>query len=170
MGAVAVSERIHDTIMGAAAEGTIGSSTATYSGHFASCAAGTATLDIYKNEDLFERGRQLSPYFRRDSRCATFRRRGHSRLRNVRDHRRTLTAGRGSAGRLSRRNCSRMDQPQDHRRLGDRRAAAHREKHVDEIADILRRTLKRFDAGGFGARRWRPDPDVAICFTQQGFP
>jgi len=26
-------------------------------------AAGIATLDIYKNEGLFERGRELSPYF-----------------------------------------------------------------------------------------------------------
>jgi beta-alanine--pyruvate transaminase len=64
MGAVAVSERIHDTIMGAAPEGTIELFHGyTYSGHPASCAAGLATLDIYKNEGLFERGRELSPYF-----------------------------------------------------------------------------------------------------------
>ena len=29
----------------------------------AACAAGLATLDIYRNEGLFERGRELSPYF-----------------------------------------------------------------------------------------------------------
>ena len=64
MGAVAISERIHDTIMGAAADGAIEFFHGyTYSGHPASCAAGIATLDIYKNEDLFARGRALSPYF-----------------------------------------------------------------------------------------------------------
>ncbi len=63
MGAVAVSERIHDTIMGAAPEGSIEFFHGyTYSGHPAACAAGLATLDIYKNDGLFERGRELSPY------------------------------------------------------------------------------------------------------------
>jgi beta-alanine--pyruvate transaminase len=64
MGAVAVSERIHDTIMGAAPDGAIEFFHGyTYSGHPAACAAGIATLDIYRNEGLFERGRELSPYF-----------------------------------------------------------------------------------------------------------
>jgi beta-alanine--pyruvate transaminase len=64
MGAVAISERIHDTIMGAAAEGAVEFFHGyTYSGHPAPCAAGIATLDIYKNEGLFERGAALSPYF-----------------------------------------------------------------------------------------------------------
>ncbi len=64
MGAVAISERIHDTIMGAAADGAIEFFHGyTYSGHPAPCAAGLATLDIYKNEGLFERGAALSPYF-----------------------------------------------------------------------------------------------------------
>jgi beta-alanine--pyruvate transaminase len=64
MGAVAISERIHDTIMGAAPEGAIEFFHGyTYSGHPAACAAGLATLDIYKNDGLFERGRELSPYF-----------------------------------------------------------------------------------------------------------
>ena len=64
MGALAVSERIHDTIMAAAPEGAIEFFHGyTYSGHPASCAAALATLDIYKNEGLFERGRELSPYF-----------------------------------------------------------------------------------------------------------
>ncbi|MEO7156325.1 MAG: aspartate aminotransferase family protein [Vicinamibacterales bacterium] len=64
MGAVAASERIHDTIMGAAAEGAIELLHGyTYSGHPGPCAAALATLDIYKNEGLFERGRALSPYF-----------------------------------------------------------------------------------------------------------
>jgi beta-alanine--pyruvate transaminase len=64
MGAVAVSERIHDTIMGASPDGAIEFFHGyTYSGHPAACAAGLATLDIYKNDGLFERGRELSPYF-----------------------------------------------------------------------------------------------------------
>ncbi len=64
MGAVAVSERIHDTIMAASPEGAIEFFHGyTYSGHPAACAAGLATLDIYRNDGLFERGRELSPYF-----------------------------------------------------------------------------------------------------------
>ena len=64
MGAVAISERIHDTIMTAAPEGAIEFFHGyTYSGHPGPCAAGLAVLDIYKKEDLFARGRALSPYF-----------------------------------------------------------------------------------------------------------
>ena len=64
MGAVAISERIHDTIMAAAPEGAIEFFHGyTYSGHPAACAAGIATLDIYQRDGLFERGRELSPYF-----------------------------------------------------------------------------------------------------------
>jgi beta-alanine--pyruvate transaminase len=64
MGAVAVSERIHDTIMHAAPEGAIEFFHGyTYSGHPAACAAGLATLDIYRREGLFDRARELSPHF-----------------------------------------------------------------------------------------------------------
>jgi len=64
MGAVAISERIHDTIFGAAAEGAIEFFHGyTYSGHPAACAAGLATLDIYRDEGLFERAAALSAYF-----------------------------------------------------------------------------------------------------------
>src|SRR5690242_21839492 len=64
MGAVAVSERIHDTIVAAAQDGAIEFFHGyTYSGHPAACAAGLATLDIYRKEGLFERGAALSPYF-----------------------------------------------------------------------------------------------------------
>jgi beta-alanine--pyruvate transaminase len=64
MGAVAISERIHDTIIGAAAEGSIEFFHGyTYSGHPGPCAAGLATLDIYRKEGLFERGAAMSPYF-----------------------------------------------------------------------------------------------------------
>ena len=64
MGAVAVSERVHDAIFAAAPEDAIEFFHGyTYSGHPAACAAGLATLDIYRDEALFERGRALSPYF-----------------------------------------------------------------------------------------------------------
>ncbi|MBS0319895.1 MAG: aminotransferase class III-fold pyridoxal phosphate-dependent enzyme [Proteobacteria bacterium] len=64
MGAVAVSTRVHDAIMDAAQDGAIELFHGyTYSGHPAACAAGLATLDIYAREDLFARGRALSPYF-----------------------------------------------------------------------------------------------------------
>ena len=64
MGAVAVSERVHDTVMAAAQEGAIEFFHGyTYSGHPAACAAGLATLDIYRDEGLFERARALAPYF-----------------------------------------------------------------------------------------------------------
>jgi len=64
MGAVAASERIHDTIMAAAPEGAIEFFHGyTYSGHPAACAAGLATLDIYRRDALFERARALAPYF-----------------------------------------------------------------------------------------------------------
>ena len=64
MGAVAISERIHDTVMAAAPEGAIEFFHGyTYSGHPAACAAGLATLDIYKRDGLFERAKALSPYF-----------------------------------------------------------------------------------------------------------
>jgi beta-alanine--pyruvate transaminase len=64
MGAVAISERIHDTIFGAAKDDGIEFFHGyTYSAHPASCAAGLATLDIYRREGLFEHARELAPYF-----------------------------------------------------------------------------------------------------------
>jgi beta-alanine--pyruvate transaminase len=64
MGAVAVSERVHDAVMAAAPEGAIEFFHGyTYSGNPAACAAGLATLDVYRDEGLFERARALSPYF-----------------------------------------------------------------------------------------------------------
>jgi beta-alanine--pyruvate transaminase len=64
MGAVAIPIAIHDTVMGAAQDGAIEFFHGyTYSGHPAACAAGLATLDIYRDEGLFERARELAPYF-----------------------------------------------------------------------------------------------------------
>ena len=64
MGAVAVDDKIYDTICNA----TTGPGVEffhgyTYSGHPAACAAGIATMDIYDREGLFDRAAELSPYF-----------------------------------------------------------------------------------------------------------
>jgi beta-alanine--pyruvate transaminase len=63
MGAVICRKGIYDAFMDAP-ENTIelfhGS---TYSGHPVACAAGVASLDLYKEEGLFERARSLSGYW-----------------------------------------------------------------------------------------------------------
>ena len=64
MGAVAVHGDIYRTILDAAPSGLPEFFHGyTYSAHPAACAAGLATLDIYKKENLFARGRDLSGYF-----------------------------------------------------------------------------------------------------------
>lgn len=64
MGAVAVSEKVHDTIINAAPGKAIELFHGyTYSAHPGACAAGLATLDIYEKEKLFDRAAQLSDYF-----------------------------------------------------------------------------------------------------------
>ena len=64
MGAVAVSEKIYNTVIGAAADGAVEFFHGyTYSAHPAACAAGIATLQIYEKEGLFERAAELSDYF-----------------------------------------------------------------------------------------------------------
>ena len=63
MGAVAVKREIHDAFM----HGPVGTIDFfhgyTYSGHPVACAAGLATLDIYRREGLFERAAALAPVF-----------------------------------------------------------------------------------------------------------
>jgi beta-alanine--pyruvate transaminase len=64
MGAVAVHGGIYRTIVDAAPDGAPEFFHGyTYSAHPAACAAGLATLEIYKNEQLFAKGRELSGYF-----------------------------------------------------------------------------------------------------------
>ena len=64
MGAVAASEHIYNTITNAAPERNIEFFHGyTYSGHPVACAAGIATMNIYEDEQLFARARELSPYF-----------------------------------------------------------------------------------------------------------
>jgi beta-alanine--pyruvate transaminase len=64
MGAVAVHDSIYRTIVDAAPDGAPEFFHGyTYSAHPAACAAGLATLEIYKSEQLFAKGRELSGYF-----------------------------------------------------------------------------------------------------------
>ena len=147
MGAVAVSERIHDTIMGAAPDGAIELFHGyTYSGHPASCAAGLATLDIYKNEGLFERGRALSPYFL----DAIFALRDIPVVADIRGYGMFTTidvhadGGPGKRGQAFQKKL--FANGLNLKTTGDSAIVAPpliaEKKHVDEIADVLRRTLK----------------------------
>jgi len=64
MGAVAVHDSIYRTVVDAAPDGAPEFFHGyTYSAHPAACAAGLATLEIYKSEQLFAKGRELSGYF-----------------------------------------------------------------------------------------------------------
>ncbi|PLX40234.1 MAG: beta 1,6 glucan synthase [Hyphomicrobiales bacterium] len=64
MGAVVVSDEVHDRVVNTAPEGAIELFHGyTWSGHPAACAAGLATMDIYENEHLFDRAAELSGYF-----------------------------------------------------------------------------------------------------------
>ena len=61
MGAVFASRTIHDALMQGPLDQIELFHGYTYSGHPAACAAGLATLDIYKNENLLTRGAKLAP-------------------------------------------------------------------------------------------------------------
>jgi beta-alanine--pyruvate transaminase len=64
MGAVIVRQDIHDDFMRAAADGAIEFYHGyTYSGHPLAAAAMVATMDVYREEQLFERAAALAPYF-----------------------------------------------------------------------------------------------------------
>ena len=64
MGAVAVKDEIYDTVVDKAPPGMIEFFHGyTYSAHPAACAAGLATMEIYKKEKLFDKAAKLSPYF-----------------------------------------------------------------------------------------------------------
>jgi beta-alanine--pyruvate transaminase len=146
MGAVAASERIHDTIMGAAPEGTIEFFHGyTYSGHPGPCAAGLATLDIYKNDGLFERGRELSPYFLdalfslRDLPVVADIR-GYGMFGAIDVH---PAGGPGQRGHALQKKL--FESGLHLKATGDCALLAPpliaEKKHIDEIADTLRRTL-----------------------------
>lgn len=64
MGAVAVRDEIYETVTDATAMGGIELFHGyTYSGHPAACAAGLASLAIYREDALFERAKEMAPYF-----------------------------------------------------------------------------------------------------------
>jgi beta-alanine--pyruvate transaminase len=64
MGAVAVRSEIYRTILDAAPDGVPEFFHGyTYTAHPAACAAGLATLEIYRKEQLFARAKELSGYF-----------------------------------------------------------------------------------------------------------
>ncbi len=63
MGAVAVTDKIYDTIIEQGNGGVEFFHGYTYSAHPASCAAGIATLNIFEDEKLFENAASLSEYF-----------------------------------------------------------------------------------------------------------
>ena len=61
MGATAVRREIHDTVVSAAARGIELFHGYTYSGHPIATAAALATLQVYRDEGLFERAKALAP-------------------------------------------------------------------------------------------------------------
>jgi beta-alanine--pyruvate transaminase len=64
MGALIVKPAIHDAFMAAAAERAIEFPHGyTYSAHPLACAASVATLDLYRDEGLFQRAANLAPRF-----------------------------------------------------------------------------------------------------------
>lgn len=63
MGAVLVREGIYDTFMQGSEQAIELFHGYTYSGHPVACAAGLATLDLYEQEGLFQRARDLSSYW-----------------------------------------------------------------------------------------------------------
>jgi beta-alanine--pyruvate transaminase len=63
MGAVAARREIYDAVVDTAAPGIELFHGYTYSGHPLACAAGLATLDVYGEENLFDRANSLAPYW-----------------------------------------------------------------------------------------------------------
>ena len=63
MGAVAVSRIIHDTVVEGGPDGIELFHGYTYSGHPLAAAAGLATLDLYRDEALFERAADMAGYW-----------------------------------------------------------------------------------------------------------
>ncbi len=147
MGAVAVSTRVHDAVMNAAQEGAIEFFHGyTYSGHPAACAAGLATLDIYEREDLFARGRALSPYFL----DAIWSLRDAGVVTDIRGYGMFATidlAPDGAPGKRGNTFQKRLfDNGLHLKATGDSALLAPpliaEKSHIDSIADILRKTLR----------------------------
>jgi beta-alanine--pyruvate transaminase len=147
MGAVAVSGSIHDTIFAAAAEGAIELFHGyTYSGHPGACAAGLATLDIYRDEGLFERANALSPTFL----DAIFGLRDVGVVADIRGYGMIAAIDVQPDGAPGKRGHALQKKLFDNglhlKTTGDTALIAPplvaTNEHIDMIADILRRTLK----------------------------
>jgi len=63
MGAAVMRKGIHDALLANAEQAIELFHGYTYSGHPLACAAGLATLDIYRREELFDRAAALAPYW-----------------------------------------------------------------------------------------------------------
>ena len=63
LGAVFVRTGIYDTVVNASESGIEFFHGYTYSGHPIACAAGLATLDVYRDEGLFQRAADMAPYW-----------------------------------------------------------------------------------------------------------
>jgi beta-alanine--pyruvate transaminase len=63
MGAVAVSRAVHDQIVESGPDGIELFHGYTYSGHPLAAAAGIATMNVYRDEGLFDRAAEMSQYF-----------------------------------------------------------------------------------------------------------
>ena len=146
MGALAIRSSIHDTIMGAAPDGAIEFFHGyTYSGHPAACAAGLATLDVYRKEALFEHARELSPYFLE----GLFSLKGAPVITDIRGYGMFGTidlAVDGTPGRRGHAFQKKLFDSGLHlKTTGDAALIAPplvaQREHIDEIVDILRRTL-----------------------------
>ena len=146
MGAVAISERIHDTIFAAAPEGAIEFFHGyTYSGHPGPRAAGIATLDIYRKDGLFERGRALSPYFL----DAIFSLKGTPAVSDIRGYGMFAAVDVHPAGAPGARGHALQKKLFDNglhlKATGDCVIIAPpliaEKAHVDQLADILKKTL-----------------------------
>jgi beta-alanine--pyruvate transaminase len=138
---------VHEAIVGNAAEGAIEFFHGyTYSGHPAACAAGLATLDIYRDEGLFERGKALSPYFLeslfslRDI-AVVADLRGYGMMGAIEVH---PDGAPGRRGHLLQKRL--FDSGLHLKATGDAAIVAPpliaERSHVDTIVDILRRTLR----------------------------
>src|SRR5688572_3322374 len=146
MGAVAASERIYDAIVAASAEGIEFFHGYTYSGHPAPCAAGLATLDIYQRDGLFERGRTLAPYFLE----GLFSLRDVPVVTDIRGYGLIGAVDVQTEGAPGRRGHALQKKLFDNglhlKATGDSAIVAPpliaERGHVDEMIDILRRTLK----------------------------
>ena len=146
MGAVAVKDEIYETVANAAPDGAIELFHGyTYSSHPAAAAAGVATMEIFRDEGLFQRSADMAPYFR----DAIHSLGDHPMVKDVRSI--GMIAGvevhhDGAAGRRGGRLQTEMFWNGLHVKFtGDSAIVAPQfiaeRAHVDEIIDKFRKTL-----------------------------